>query len=150
LLKVANVRKDAIIIEGLEAPKKITVPGFSFEPFYTEFKFFCPGDPIALPPSNPIIVVLPGRGATTGISQTVAPVFEDFPPLIVKSGDDKLLGVTIYFSFKQSEAGKENEAYQALYNHIVREGLPIGLSINGEYRRFKLQILPTSTNPPLS
>jgi hypothetical protein len=97
-------------------------------------------------------VVLPGRGAvvlgdqgaTTGISQTVAPVFADFSPLILKSGDDKLLGVTIYFSFNQVEAGKENEAGKALYNHIVKDGLPIRLSVNGKYRRFKLQILPLS------
>lgn len=156
LLKVANVRKDATIIEGLKAPE-IRVPGFSFEPSYTEFKFFGPGETIALPPSDPVIVVLPNRSvvlrdqsATTGIAQTVAPVFADFPPLIVKSGDDKLLGITIYFSFKEAEAGKENEAGKALYNHIVREGLPIRLSINGKYRRFTLQILPISTNPPLS
>ncbi len=94
--------------------------------------------------------MLGDQGATTGISQTVAPVFPDFPPLIVKSGDDKLLGVTIYFSFKQAEAGKENEAGKALYNHVVKEGLPIRLSINGKYRRFTLQILPISTNPPSS
>jgi hypothetical protein len=157
LLKVANVRTEPIIIEGLKAPN-ITVPKFSFEPSYSEFKFFGPGDTIALPPSNPVIVVLPDRGAvvlrdqgaTTGFSQTVAPVFADFPPLILKSGDDKLLGITIYFSIKQTEAGKENEAGKALYNHIVEEGLPIRLSINGKYRRFKLQILPIGTNPPLS
>src|ERR1035438_5505203 len=49
LLKVANVSKEAIIIEGLKAPK-VAVPGFSFEPSYAEFKFFGPGDTIALPP----------------------------------------------------------------------------------------------------
>jgi len=157
LLKVANVKKEAIIIEGLKAPE-ITVLGFSFEPSYTEFKFFGPGDTIVLPPSNPVIVVLPDRGAvvlreqgaTTDISKTAAPVFADFPPLIVKSGDDKLLGVTIYFSVKQAAVGKENEAVKALYDHILKEGLPIRLSVNGKYRRFTLQILPISTNPPLS
>lgn len=149
LLKVANVKKEAIIIEGLEAPK-ITVPGFSFEPSHTEFKFFGPGETIALPPSNPAIVVLPDRGATTDIPKSVVPVFDDFPPLIVKSNEDKLLGVTIYFSFQQVETGKENEAGKALYNHVVNEGLPIRLSVNGKYRRFTLRILPLSTNPSLS
>jgi hypothetical protein len=154
LLKVANVKKEAIIIEGLKAPE-IKVPGYSFKPSYTEFKFFGPGETIALPPSNPVIVVLPDRGAvllrdqgaSTGIPQSVAPVFEDFPPLIVKSSEDKLLGVTIYFSFQQVKTGEEDEAHNALYNHILKEGLPIKLSVNGKYRSFKLQILPLSNSP---
>ena len=160
LLKVANARKYAVLIEELKAPDKIKVPGFCFVPYYTEFKFFTPNETIALPPSGPIIEVLPGRGAvllsdlqresagTTGPTPTAAPVLPDLPPLLVKSGEEKLLGVTIYFSFTSSEPGKVNEAHQALYNHIMSEGLPIRLGINGEYRRFKLQILPTRTTPP--
>jgi|SRR5215469_125895 len=43
----SSVLKKEAIIEGLKAPE-ITVPGFLFEPSYTEFKVFGPGDTTAL------------------------------------------------------------------------------------------------------
>ena len=141
LLKVANVKKGAVLIEGLDAPP-ITVSGFSFRPLRTEFKFFARGEIIALPPSNPIIVVLPGGGSTTDVPKSVGPVFEDLPPIIVKSDEDKLLGITIHFACPEAEEGKETEASNALYSYVAKNGLPIRMRINGKYRGFTLRILP--------
>ncbi|MGP0020942.1 MAG: hypothetical protein ACLPHP_20405 [Candidatus Sulfotelmatobacter sp.] len=141
LLKVANVNQDAVLIEGLDAPA-VSVPGFSFTPVRTEFKFFARGETIGLPPSNPIIVVLPDGGSTTDLPKSVVPVFEDLPPLVVKSDEDKLLGITIHFACPEAEKGREGEASSALYSYVVKNGLPIHMRINGKYRGFTLRILP--------
>ena len=144
LLKVANVDKQAIVIEGLDAAK-IAVPGFSLELLRTEFKFFARGEIIALPASHPIVLLQPDGNTTTDIPESVRPVFEDFPPLIVKSDEDKLLGITMYFDCPEVEKGKEGGVVDALYNYILHNGLPIRLHINGRYRSFTLRILPIST-----
>lgn len=141
LLKVANVKKEAVLIEGLSAPP-VNVSGFSFTPVRTEFKFFARGETIALPPSNPIIVVMPDGSSTTDLPKSVVPVFEDLPPLVVKSDEDKLFGITIYFACPQAEKGKEGEASKALYSYVVKNGLPIHMKVNGKYREFTLRILP--------
>jgi hypothetical protein len=141
LLKVANVNRDAIVVEGLGAPD-ISVSGFSFKPLRTEFKFFTKGETIALPPSHPIVLLNPDGSTTTNIPESVKPVAADFPPLIIKSNEDKLLGITIYFACRQFEKKNERAIREALYNYIVENGLGIRIRINGKYRPLKLQILP--------
>jgi hypothetical protein len=141
LLKVANVNKEAIVVEGLDAPE-LSVSGFSFKPLQTEFKLFTEGDTIALPSSHPIVLLNPDGSTTTNIPESVKPVSEDFPPLIIKSNEGKLLGITIYFGCRQFEKKNERTIREALYNYIIDNGLRIRIRINGKYRPFKLQILP--------
>ena len=108
-----------------------------------ELKFFAPGEETVLPPSNPVVILVPSGNADR--RSQLQPIFQDYLPLILKSGEDKLLGITFYFTYSDdNDKNLGNRVVPELFNYLEHEGLPIKIGINGKYRHLKVLIPPVA------
>jgi hypothetical protein len=139
LLKVANATKESVMIDGVDSPGTVDIPGFSLTSQRIELKLFAPGEAAVLPPSHPQVILEPDGYAVT--CPSLQPVFRDFLPVIVKSNEDKLLGVTFYFTYSGNALEK---VVDELGRYLEQKGLPIKVKINGKYRGLKVSIPPGS------
>lgn len=143
LLKVANANKDSVMIDGVDSPEKVNIPGFSLRFQRIELKLFAPGEATVLPPSKPLVILRPNGYADT--SPSLQPVFQDFLPLILQSDEGKLLGITFYFTYSDDkDKNAKDTVVKELYTYLEQEGLPIKVKINGKYRGLKVLIPPGS------
>ena len=94
--------KESIIIDRVDAPKDVNVPGCKLTFQRIEAKFFGPGEDTVLPPSNPLVILRPSGYAER--RSDLQPVFQDYLPLILKSDEGKLLGITFYFTYSDDKS----------------------------------------------
>ena len=143
LVKVANSNKESVIIDSVDVPKKVSIPGCTLKSSRIELKFFVPGEETVLPPSNPVVILVPSGNADR--RSQLQPIFQDYLPLILKSGEDKLLGITFYFTYSDdNDKNLGNRVVPELFNYLEHEGLPIKIGINGKYRHLKVLIPPVA------
>jgi hypothetical protein len=116
-------------------------------PFRIEVKFFASDESTVLPPSNPVVILRPG-GYMDRIND-LQPVFQDYFPLLLKSDEDKLLGITFYFTYSNfRDENVRNRVVPELSTYLERNGLPITIWINGKYRNLNVLIPPIVAIPP--
>ncbi len=137
LLKVANSSKESVMIDGVDSPKTVEIPGFSLTFQRIELKFFAHDEDTVLPPSNPAVILRPGGYAER--RSDLQPVFQDYLPLILKSDEGKLLGITFYFTYY---GNVQDKVVKELSRYLEQKGLPIKIGINGKYRNLKVIIPP--------
>jgi hypothetical protein len=142
VIKIANARKESVIVEGIQAPS-ISLPTFSFQPVGTEFKIVTRNESFGLPPAEPQAWF--SGDTSPAATSSVMGSFADNPPIIVKGDEEKLLAVGVRFSYSGTGTG---EASSALFDYVDRAGLPVQIEINGKYRSFTLRIPPESVSIP--
>jgi hypothetical protein len=118
LIKLANARKDSLLLENITVPS-IKTAGVRFRSLGTCLHFLRADEVPHLP-----------------FSDSLNWVPNDFP-LIVESDEEKIIGIDFLF---QTLPEDTDNITNVLSNHIAANGLPIRFTINGKYRDYVVRI----------
>lgn len=118
IVKIANAGKNTLLLDGIEVAS-VTSKGITFEPRGVEIRIYEPKTEIYLPP------------------HTAPDNLLDYLPLLVKSDEERILGIGFRFRYSPQES---SGAGFKLSDFVEEQGLNVSFRINGKNRTYVLRV----------